>query len=118
VHHRCTQCVAVCALGAKTNEGLKMKDFPHEVLPPHKPGRARWLMEHLGARGGKWTTTENTPQWTVRFKAVKDAMLFTSSNHWKARTEVTAGRNRACHEHRSRSPQAHKRTAQRTLAPR
>jgi hypothetical protein len=58
-----------------------MNDFPHEVLPPHKPGWARWLTDHLGARGGKWTTTENTPQWTVRFKAVKDAELFKSSNH-------------------------------------
>ena len=68
-------------LGGENNEGLEMKNFPHEVLPPHNAGWARWLTDHLGDRGGKWTTTENTPQWTVRFKAVKDAMLFTASNH-------------------------------------
>ena len=43
-------------LGAcRNNEGLKMKSFPHEVLPPHKPGWARWLTEHLGDRGGNGT---------------------------------------------------------------
>jgi hypothetical protein len=57
------------------------EQFPHEVLPPHKPGWGHWLKEHLGDRGGKWTTTENKPQWTVRFKVLKDAELFKSSNH-------------------------------------
>lgn len=55
--------------------------FPHEVLPPHKPGWGLWLKEHLGDRGVKWTTTENKPQWTARFKAAKDAELFKLTNH-------------------------------------
>jgi len=58
-----------------------MKNFPHEVLPPHKPGWGHWLKEHLGDRGNRWTTTENKPHWTVRFKALKDASLFKLSNH-------------------------------------
>lgn len=58
-----------------------MKGFPHGVLPPHKPGWARWLTGNLGERGGKWTTTENAPQWTAWFKTAKDAARFESSNH-------------------------------------
>jgi hypothetical protein len=30
------------------------EQFPHEVLPPHKPGWGHWLKKHLGDRGGLW----------------------------------------------------------------